>query len=324
MVEGIASKHMPCFVTSLDLKHFCIIFCLPVKEPAFFQDKVRNVLDETFKMVQNYFNVQIQAAIGRHCTNPFLISESYQDARQIQNNCCEKQPIIFYEDYDTTKCIGNNTFHLGIFKSDIQKAFETFDTDALSTTLNSIIALFSGNPARFLQAIDAACNLLYLSITLLPNGDSTLDKIFDRYPDGYRSIYRCANVDQVIHWLELYRDGLLELLHTQQKNYKNQLIRNVQSYIDSHIEEKLTLNEVATIFSISPNYLSLLFKKNKDIGFTEYVTQKKISKAKVWISEGNLKIYEISERLGFDSAFYFSKVFKKVEGCSPRDYIQCR
>ena len=35
----------------------------------------------------------------------------------------------------------------------------------------------------------------------------------------------------------------------------------------------------------------------------------------------DLKIYEISERLGFESAFYFSKVFKKIEGVSPRTYL---
>lgn len=36
----------------------------------------------------------------------------------------------------------------------------------------------------------------------------------------------------------------------------------------------------------------------------------------------DMKIYEISSRVGFDSAFYFSKVFKKLEGISPREYIQ--
>lgn len=40
------------------------------------------------------------------------------------------------------------------------------------------------------------------------------------------------------------------------------------------------------------------------------------------MAEGNLKIYEIAERLGFESAFYFSKVFKKVTGLAPRDYVQ--
>jgi two-component system response regulator YesN len=40
------------------------------------------------------------------------------------------------------------------------------------------------------------------------------------------------------------------------------------------------------------------------------------------MSQGNDKIYEIADKLGFESAFYFSKVFKKIEGISPREYIQ--
>ncbi|HIT64513.1 MAG TPA: helix-turn-helix transcriptional regulator, partial [Candidatus Ventrimonas merdavium] len=73
---------------------------------------------------------------------------------------------------------------------------------------------------------------------------------------------------------------------------------------------------------LSPNYLSALFKKTCNIGFTEYITQKKIARAKALLLEQDYKIYEVAERLGFESAFYFSKVFKKVEGISPRDFIQ--
>ncbi|MFV0343712.1 MAG: helix-turn-helix domain-containing protein [Anaerocolumna sp.] len=50
----------------------------------------------------------------------------------------------------------------------------------------------------------------------------------------------------------------------------------------------------------------------------------KISKAKQLMNDGSLKLYEIADKLGFENSFYFSKVFKKVEGCSPRDYIQGR
>lgn len=39
------------------------------------------------------------------------------------------------------------------------------------------------------------------------------------------------------------------------------------------------------------------------------------------MSDGSMKIYEISDKLGFESSFYFSKVFKKREGVSPKEYI---
>ena len=50
----------------------------------------------------------------------------------------------------------------------------------------------------------------------------------------------------------------------------------------------------------------------------------KVNEAKHLLDEGNLKIYEVAERLGFESSFYFSKVFKKIEGVSPTDYVSNR
>lgn len=80
------------------------------------------------------------------------------------------------------------------------------------------------------------------------------------------------------------------------------------------------MNEVAAIFGISPNYLSQLFGKYNDTGFNEYVNNCKIGESKKLLAEGNYKVYEIAEMLGFESAFYFSKVFKKIEGMSPTEY----
>ena len=97
--------------------------------------------------------------------------------------------------------------------------------------------------------------------------------------------------------------------------------KNHKKFINEHVKEKLTLNKVAEVFNISPNYLSILFSKYNDYGFTQYINQSKIEAAKKMMSEGNLKIYEISDLLGYESAFYFSRVFKKVAGVSPREYI---
>ena len=99
---------------------------------------------------------------------------------------------------------------------------------------------------------------------------------------------------------------------------------NVKKYINEHVEERLSLNEVAAVFGISPNYLSQLFGKYNETGFSEYVNSCKIRESKKLLQEGHLKVYEIAEMLGFESAFYFSKVFKKLEGMSPTEYLNAQ
>jgi two-component system response regulator YesN len=99
------------------------------------------------------------------------------------------------------------------------------------------------------------------------------------------------------------------------------VVENVKKYIKEHITQKLSLNDIAALYGISPNYLSALFKKYNNCGYSEYITEQKIAKAKRMLTEDNMKVYEVADALGFESAFYFSKVFKKVAGISPSEYL---
>ncbi len=105
-------------------------------------------------------------------------------------------------------------------------------------------------------------------------------------------------------------------------DHRARIVAEVQEYIRHHLDSKLSLNDVAAVFNFSPGYLSQLFTQNGETSFTEFVTETRIAAAKDLMASTDLKIYEISERLGFESAFYFSKVFKKLEGVSPRAYLQ--
>ena len=103
--------------------------------------------------------------------------------------------------------------------------------------------------------------------------------------------------------------------------YHDRIIENVQEYIRRNITRRLSLNDVAEEFGFTPGYLSQLFAKSGSTGFVEYVTGEKIAAAKkILQKDSSIKVYELADQLGFESAFYFSTVFKKVTGCSPSDY----
>ena len=71
---------------------------------------------------------------------------------------------------------------------------------------------------------------------------------------------------------------------------------------------------------MSQGYLSTAFKKQAGESFTSYVSEIKIEKAKELIGSRQYMMYEVSDLLGFDTPFYFSKVFKKVTGMSPKEF----
>ncbi|WP_367568562.1 response regulator [Lacrimispora sp.] len=319
MAGEIICKHVPAYMVSLDMKHFAVIFHLSSQED-YREEAVLQALHNAAQMVHNYFNVTVFTGVGTPVSQPLKISESYQEARQAKSLAEDGQPVVVFTDNDTASI--RNSFNISVFKNDMTKAFNEFDTDVLFHALTEIIGLFEAHPARYLQAADGACNLLYLALSLLPDGEENMTEIFSSYSDGYRSIYRFSSVDQIVEWMTVFRDGLCQVLKSKRKTYKAHVITNVQKYIDNHVAEKLSLNEVAGVFGLSPNYLSILFKKNSSLGFSEYIAQAKINKAKSLLLEEDMKIYEAADKLGFESAFYFSKVFKKVTGLSPREFIQ--
>ena len=320
VVTELISKYVPCHVLAKDINCLNIIFFLKDIEPENYRSIIENALNHVSVMLYNYYNVSISVAVGSFVNSPLQISSSYQDAKQISTQLDKDHKILLFEDITDQKEF-TNVFNMSLFKEDIRKAYIEYDKDALGDIFNSIIEQFEGQTPHFIQALDAASSILYMSLSLLNNGEQIVTSIFSDSPNGYRSLYELTTVEQILQWLKVLRDGLCMTLESQNKNHKNHIVENVKKYIKEHIHEKLSLNSVSEIFNISPNYLSVLFSKYNDVGFTDYINQCKIEVAEKMLLEGDYKIYEISDTLGFESAFYFSRVFKKITGVSPRNYV---
>ena len=91
-----------------------------------------------------------------------------------------------------------------------------------------------------------------------------------------------------------------------------------------HITEHIALSDVAAYACVSPGYMSKSFKRIMGISLVDYINQKKVEKAKEMMAEGNERIADIALALGFSNIYYFSKVFRKMEGIPPTEYIKNR
>jgi len=100
------------------------------------------------------------------------------------------------------------------------------------------------------------------------------------------------------------------------------LADSVRDYVDRNLHGKLAVADLAKAFRVSPNHLSTVFKRSTGIGFNEYVARAKVERAKELLVRPGRRMFEVALDLGFDDAFYFSKVFKRFAGCSPREFCQ--
>ena len=92
------------------------------------------------------------------------------------------------------------------------------------------------------------------------------------------------------------------------------------AYIQASCGQDLTLESVAERYRMNPTYFSRRFKQVTSYGFKEYLVLARVRQASVMLLETEATVTEIAGRCGFADSNYFSQVFKKVKGISPREY----
>lgn len=114
---------------------------------------------------------------------------------------------------------------------------------------------------------------------------------------------------------------MVELRDQASSSQCRQLLKQAVAYIDGHFtEESLSLNQVAREVNISANYLSAVFSQEIGATFTEYVTGKRMERARELLRTTDKRSGEVAAAVGYKDPHYFSFLFKKTQGCTPRDY----
>ncbi|MFD0616130.1 response regulator [Paenibacillus sp. GCM10027629] len=98
------------------------------------------------------------------------------------------------------------------------------------------------------------------------------------------------------------------------------IVQKTMRIIHEQFQEGITLEEVASSLRITPEYLSGLFTKEVKSNFSAYVKNYRIKQSKSLLLKPQLKIFEISQMVGYSDPKYFSRVFKEVTGLSPAEY----
>lgn len=101
-------------------------------------------------------------------------------------------------------------------------------------------------------------------------------------------------------------------------------VAQIRQYVQSHIEERISREEVAKYVNFSPDYVSKVFKKEAGVSLSEYIMEQKIERAKKLIEEKQGSIGDIAIQMGYNSLSYFTEVFRRFTGVLPSEYKRIR
>jgi AraC family transcriptional regulator len=104
----------------------------------------------------------------------------------------------------------------------------------------------------------------------------------------------------------------------QNKGLTNVQLQQAIDYIDTNLDRELSLEQIAAVINISPNYFASLFKNATGTSPHQYVIRQRVKQAEVMLSKTNWAIADIALQVGFSSQSHLNQQFKRFTGMTPK------
>ncbi|WP_171655612.1 response regulator [Paenibacillus foliorum] len=312
--ETLGSKGQGILFDSVEDEVVMICFIKENEEQA--KEKAFLIAEDIRRNIENFLKTTITAAIGGVYQTYEGISYSYKDAQaalEIRHILGTNRVIRRFEYIEPTGSMDisnlKNEFILNVKLSFLDKALLNLTAIERSILEAKNVSLLE------VQRISMEITLLlYKEMEIYTKGDESLDLAF-------RKIQQFQTVHNIFLFIADLITTFIPIIHSKSDSQTKRIINQAVVYMKSYFYyENLSLQDVAKTVHISPTYLSIIFKKEMNINFSDYLQTIRMNEAKELFRNSNLKTYEVAERVGFSNPQYFSVWFKKNTGMSPKDF----
>lgn len=322
IAEEVLSKIQGHFATFEEKRNEIGVLFWFDEQPASYLSVLYPVLQEIQNHIHSYLRTTISIGIGKMCSDLTQVPKSYSEAEESLEfrTVYGKNSILYIGDINPT---GSYKTSVQIYRKqeELLKAVKSGSLENSTEMLNRIFeSLRSESYIKSEQIHLFVIQILIELEQVVIEFDGDVNEIFGKKfaPlallnfDTFEDIQ--VKVSEIIH-------KTVDFINSRRKLVNRNFIEKAKEFINgSFALEDLNLGSISEKVSVSPGYLSQLFKQVEGISCVEYITKIRINNAKRLLKETNLKTYEIAEKSGYVDPQYFSTCFKKIVGVSPTDY----
>jgi len=127
-----------------------------------------------------------------------------------------------------------------------------------------------------------------------------------------------------VQYLQEIADLFFSCKNEDMDEQDREVIRKIKRYVDQNLAGDLSLTHIADLVGFNRSYLSRLYKQKTGKGLSEYILDVRLQKAKELLHQPAMKIHEISDALGFESAAYFTRFFKRMTNLTPTEFREMK
>lgn len=315
----ISSWEEECTVSFLHHSNWIVCICKG-SDTSVLEENVFRVAQSIEHIVKQQENWVLTVGIG--CTTAHLSSlhESYDDAKKIieLSESSRENTIVSSDDIQLTGSGINEIKE----KDPMVIRLRYAGKNDIEEIAEESVALVNSNPEQFsFFANYILADIIFAVSKLIENLGGNIKEV---KPE----IIQRSFIEEAVVNKDAFEKKLVEVLNfaIEYRDSKNsgkygEVILKAKKYIEeNYADPNTTLAKVADIVCLSPNHFSTIFSQQCKITFIEYLTNVRIENAKRLLKLSDKKGYDIAYECGFSDPHYFSYIFKKNTGLSPREY----
>ena len=297
-----------------------IVLLFPGNGPGLCKQEILNVLQSCISNINICLKMDIFISVGSRENGYKTAYKSYQTAKELQGYSLiiSKNSIVDMD--EISKAAMERQEKTDIDFAAFSKMLDTKKTEECTSFIDACfdrMKLIKGITPQFIQ--NTAIEILYHISNALKNNsrNNMLNKEDLRI--SFSDVYQISTITELTSWLKLVVQKAVEIMKSDEDKY-TPLIKQILSYIKQNYNRDISIKLLSSIFNINSAYLGQLFKNETGEMLTNYINGIRIEKARDMLLHTNLKVSDISEKVGYVNTNYFYRIFKKITGVSPAEY----
>jgi len=297
---------------------FIIIFNLKTQ----LEKRHIGICEEIMSCVKELAGVTVSIGLGRSADRFCLINVSYREA-------LEALKYKFYTGNNSLLNINDfigdtndfNYSHLLGMEKQLIDCIKLGDGSKVSQVLDDMLdPLYTDIKASsaYLQSI--CMEIICILSRLAYEFNEDIDTIVTSHSRIFDNILLKENMYDLKNYILSILLKVTEHINKKYKKKNEETIKKIMQIINEKYMEDLSIFGISEEVHLTPNYVSLIFRRETNITVTDYITGVRILKAKELLMTTDLQVQKIAEMVGYDNPHYFSTVFKKQTGIHPMKY----
>ena len=277
------------------------------------------VLRSVRKLVENNRNEETISGIGQVAENPDNLANSYKTACEAAFYCMlpESENMRSYSQVANRKAL---SIRLDEYESELVVNITSGNANKSVQILERLFDRVISFPDISMESVRQLFrNLCYILVKLNVGFESEIYGFLDKLgmPEYLLKYESIDSLTQVVY--NFYNFAIRKYL--DEAGGKNSVVTKVKNFIEKNYSGDISLNKLSDLFHINASYLTRIFKEEERYSINEYIIKVRVENAKKILEQGKVNIQKLAEAVGYEDSTYFFKVFKKVTGMTPREYL---